>query len=209
MYLIAQSATASDPAATTLDEALRWDYHVTYAIDEREPRVPIDVSFDEERSQTYATGDEAGIQTLTVGRLDVTEVRSARAALGESSFPEPARPSIDNATRIPIGAGRGTIEDHLRALFDRVKPGQFSLECHYAYELGEMALEMPVALVARQDFAEELIEHIAGAMRQWIEMAQPPTTAARWRFALTVWHGETQLLRLAQLSLAVGDIVAR
>ncbi|HEX6098829.1 MAG TPA: hypothetical protein VF432_21115 [Thermoanaerobaculia bacterium] len=203
--LIAQSTATSNPGATTLEEALLWDYTFDFWSEERPETVT--VFFDDGRSASYGVpASEETRHSVTAERLDASEIRSARGAVGEVAFVDSVTPSIENGNAIAIGGGEPkTLEEHLTALFRRLRPEQFSLEVRYAYE----PVEVPVVLVARQAFAEELIQHITAATRQWQSAIDPPTTNAGWRFALTLWHGETTLLRLSNLQLALRDVLAR
>ncbi|HEX6097615.1 MAG TPA: hypothetical protein VF432_14905 [Thermoanaerobaculia bacterium] len=206
--LIAQSTATSNPRAATLDEALLWDYTFDFWSEERPEKV--EVFFDDGRSESYGVPEsEETRHSVSAERLDASEIRSARGAVGEVAFVDSITPSIENGNAIAIGSGESkTLEEHLAALFRRLRPDQFSLEVHYAYDLGGMPVEVPVVLVARQAFAEELIEHITAATRQWQSAIDPPATNARWRFALTMWHGAATLLRLSSLQLALRDVNA-
>ncbi|HEX6160302.1 MAG TPA: hypothetical protein VF111_09065 [Thermoanaerobaculia bacterium] len=208
--LIAQTSATSNPDASSLDEALLWDYTFYFAAEE--PPATVEVVFDEERSATYPVpeGEQLAARSMTIERLDLGEIRSARAAFGEITFREPVSASIENANEIAFGSGApATMEGHLAALFRWLRPEEFSLEVHYRYQVGGMPVEAPVALVTRQEFTEELIEHITGAMRQWQETIDPPVTDAYWRFQVTLWHAGAQVLRLSHLLLAVRDVIAR
>jgi hypothetical protein len=169
---------------------------------------------------TFEEAETIGWRTMVFQRLDVLDVQSARPTIAGQSFQELLIPFLENSTTLPIGGTPGTIAEHLTWLFDTLLGNSpfatqpASIECRYGYELGGMPIEAPVVLVTRQDFAigfdEELIEQIAGAIAQWLEAVQPPTTNARLIFGLTFWcaipRTNAPLLRLPNVSLPMSDV---
>lgn len=169
---------------------------------------------------TFEEAKTIRYQTMVFERLDVLDVQCVRPSIADRTFDELLIPFLENSTPLPVGGTPGTVAEHLTWLFDTLLGNSpfarqpASVECRYGYELGGMPIEAPVVLVTRQDFAigfdEELIAQIAGAIGQWLEAVQPPTTNARLIFGLTFWsaipRSEAPLLRLPNVILPMSDV---
>lgn len=158
---------------------------------------------------------------VTIPRLDVLDVQSARATIGGHSFAEPFLPFIENDQPIALGGAPASIAAHLNGLLQMLLANSpfasqpMAIECRYGYAIGGLPIEAPVVLVTRQDvaigFAEELVEMIASSIQQWLEAVKPPATDAELIFTLTFWSAlprtDATLLRLARVTLPMTSVV--
>jgi hypothetical protein len=239
---MSQQGVPSVPSSDTLGEAVLWDYRFTmyYAGD-----TAFEVTFNEERTVSYtvALEDVGGVTqvkvtssgalplaqyeedrstwTVTIPRLDVLDVQSARATVQGIAFAEPMLPFLENGEAITPGAGPASLAAHLTAMLQTLLANSpfasqpMSLECRYGYDIGGVPIEAPVVLVTRQDvaigFAEELVGMIADSIQQWMDAVQPPATDARLILALTFWSAiartDAPLLRLTQVVVPMASVV--
>jgi len=233
--IAAQQGAASQPSATTLADAVLWDYSFTCYYAEG---VPFTVTFNEERtvSYTYTGGtsiepggddapvvtasSESGDVTIAFRNLNAIDVQSARVAFADVAMIDACTPNIDNAQQIEIGGTSATLAEQLTSLLKTLLGNSpfasqpMRMECHYGYSIGGVSVQAPVLLVARQDvpigFDEEFIRQMTAAIDQWLEAVQPPSTDARLIFGLTLWsavpHIDATLLRLASVSLPMSGV---
>lgn len=241
--LLSQQGDPSVPSSDTLAEAVLWDYQFTVYYN---AGLSFDVTFNEERTVSYSAAledaggvsevkvtassgalpvaefdEERSLWTITIPRLDVLDVQSARLTVERMPLPDPLLPFVESAEPIALGGTPASLETHLTAVLQTLLANSpfasqpMSLECRYGYDIGGLPIEAPVLLVTRQDvaigFAEELVGMIAASLRQWMEAVQPPATDARLIFALTFWsaiaRNDAPLLRLTQLYLPMTSVV--
>lgn len=184
--LISQSATRSTSSPKSVEEALLWDYSFAYDGEADS----YDVTFNESRRETRATD---GQRAITIERLNVLETKSVRVHMDGVTFAELLVPFIEQHNEIAI--------DNVDTLLNDIEgAAQFSIGCYYIYDLAGMPIELPVVLVARQDYAAELGAAMHGAVAQWLDAAQPPSTNARLRLDLTLWSAPDADQPLARLS---------
>jgi hypothetical protein len=239
---MSQQGLPSVPSSDTLDEAVLWDYSFTLYYAEG---TAFEVTFNEERTVSYAVAlEEAGgvtqvkvtsseapplaqydedrsTWTITIPRLDVLDVQSARATVQGVAFAESLLPFLENGTAITLGGEPASLAAHLTAMLQTLLANSpfasqpMSLECRYGYDIGGLPIEAPVVLVTRQDvaigFAEELVGMIESSILQWMDAVQPPTTNARLILALTFWSAiartDAPLLRLTQVVVPMSSVV--
>ena len=160
-------------------------------------------------------------RTVVFQRMHVLHVQSARASVQGACFAAPLVPLVENTARIEIGGGPATLAQHLTSLLQRLlgdspfASQSLGIECRYGYDLGGVPIEAPVLLVVRQDvaigFDDQLVEHSAGAIRQWLDAVQPAQAGARLILTLTFWSStapsDAPLLRLTNVSLAMSDVI--
>lgn len=186
--LISQSATRSTTSPKSVEEALLWDYSFTYDGEADS----YDVTFNESRRETRETNGEGAI---AIERLNVLETRSVRVHVEGVTFAKLLVPFIEHHDAIAV--------EDVDVLLKQIEgAAQFSIGCYYLYDLAGIPVELPVVLVARQDYAAELGAAMHGAVAQWLDAAQPPSTNARLRLDLTVWSAadaEQPLVRLSHL----------
>jgi hypothetical protein len=239
---MSQQGVPSVPSSDTLDEAVLWDYRFTiyYA-----KGTDFEVTFNEERTVSYtvAIEDAGGVTqvnvtssgalplaqydedrstwTITIPRLDVLDVQSARATVQGVAFAEPLLPFLENGAAITLAGQPASLAAHLTAMLQTLLANSpfasqpMSLECRYGYDIGGLPIEAPVVLVTRQDvaigFAEELVGMIESSILQWMDAVQPPTTNARLILALTFWSAiartDAPLLRLTQVVVPMSSVV--
>lgn len=233
------------PSSEALGEAVLWDYRFTMLLF---GDTVFEVTFNEERSVSYSmtfheadgvahvdvTASEGTLPvvssddvaemwkrvTVTVPRLNVLEVQSARATVQGVSFPEPLRPFLEQSQGIVLGGEPVSISAHLTSLLQTLLGNSpfasqpLAIECRYGYAIGGLPIEAPVVLVARQDvaigFAEELVGMVESSIQQWMAAVQPASTEARLIFTLTFWNAlprtDSQLLRLTRVTLPMSAV---
>jgi hypothetical protein len=222
VFIAAHHAVASNPGATTLEEAVLWDYRFTCGYG---GGLPYTVTFNESEKVEYPPldGDPEApeLQTVVIRGLNVVDAQSARVTIGGVSFEEPCVPSLDHAFTMDIGGRKATLGEHLTSLLQTLLTNSpfasqpMRMECHYAYTIGGLSVRAPVLLLARQDvpigFDEGFVEQMTSAVHQWLDAVQPPTTDARFIFDLTLWTAmpriDATLLHLANVSLPMTDVI--
>lgn len=220
--IVSQESAASNPDATTLADAVLWDYtfKCVYAAG-----LPYSVTYNEERTVTYdavpVDDETSSVQTVVIKGLSAIDAQSARATVGDVRANDACVPNIDNTLTIDIGGNQATLAEHLSSLLHTILGNSpfasqpLRMEVHYAYTIGGVEVKAPVLLLARQDvpigFDEAFIEQMTSALDQWMAAVQPPSTDARWIFALTMWTAvprlDATLLRLGNVSLPLSDVI--
>jgi hypothetical protein len=236
------------PSSEALGEAVLWDYRFTLLLF---GDTVFEVTFNDERSVSYSmtfheadgvahvdvTASEGTLPvvssddvaelwkrvTVTIPRLNVLHVQSARATVQGVSFPEPLRPFLEQSQTIALGGGeQASISAHVTSLLQMLLGNSpfasqpLAIECRYGYAIGGLPIEAPVVLVARQDvaigFAEELVGMVESSIQQWMAAVQPPSTEARLIFTLNFWNAlartDAPLLRLTRVVLPMTAVAS-